>query len=70
MGDADMPADGIPDALTYEVRHPAPLIYRGHVHRAWWIASADTWRHIGYFGWKAVAPRVSARSRSIFSTAC
>jgi succinoglycan biosynthesis protein ExoM len=51
-----------PEAITYEVRHPERLTYRGQVHRAWWIASADTRRHIGYFGWKAVA---AARSGEI-----
>jgi succinoglycan biosynthesis protein ExoM len=51
-----------PDAITYEVRHPERLTYRGQVRRAWWIASADTRRHIGYFGWKVVA---AAHSREI-----
>jgi succinoglycan biosynthesis protein ExoM len=51
-----------PDAITYEVRHPTRLTYCGQVHRAWWIASADTQRHIGYFGWKAVA---ATRSREM-----
>jgi succinoglycan biosynthesis protein ExoM len=56
-----------PDAITYEVRHPDRFTYRGQVHRAWWIASANTRRHIGYFGWKAVA---AMRSREIALNLC